>query len=32
MNELHNRLEEEMVGFMKYEKQRDDITIMGIKL
>jgi len=32
MNEQHDKLEEEMVGFMKYEKQRDDITIMGIKL
>jgi len=26
------KLEEEMIGFMKTEKQRDDITILGIKL
>ena len=32
MNEQHVKLEEEMIGFMKLEKQRDDITIMGIKL
>ncbi len=32
MWELKVRLEELMLGFMKTEKQRDDITIMGIKL
>ena len=26
------KLEEEMIGFMKTEKQRDDITILSIKL
>jgi serine phosphatase RsbU (regulator of sigma subunit) len=25
-------LEEELLGFMKYEKQRDDITILGIQI
>jgi serine phosphatase RsbU (regulator of sigma subunit) len=25
-------LEEELLGFMKYEKQRDDITVLGIEL
>jgi len=32
MNEQHDKLEDEIYGFMKLEKQRDDITIMGIKL
>ncbi|MFC2099018.1 PP2C family protein-serine/threonine phosphatase, partial [Bacteroidota bacterium] len=32
MTEQQNKLEEEILGFMKVEKQRDDITIMGIKL
>lgn len=25
-------LEEELLGFMKYEKQRDDITVLGVEL
>jgi serine phosphatase RsbU (regulator of sigma subunit) len=25
-------LEEELLGFMKYEKQRDDITVMGVQI
>jgi serine phosphatase RsbU (regulator of sigma subunit) len=32
MKEQQLKLEEEVIEFMKYEKQRDDITIMGIKL
>ena len=32
IEEQKRRLEEMMIGFMKIEKQRDDITIMGIKL
>ncbi|MFC2116043.1 YfiR/HmsC family protein [Bacteroidota bacterium] len=32
MEEQKLKLEEAIVGFMKIEKQRDDITIMGIKL
>lgn len=32
MAEQKQKLEEEMIGFMKTEKQRDDITIVGIKL
>ena len=32
MNEQQTKLEEEIMEFMKLEKQRDDITIMGIKL
>ncbi len=25
-------LEEELIGFMKYQKQRDDITVLGVQL
>jgi serine phosphatase RsbU (regulator of sigma subunit) len=25
-------LEEELIGFMKYEKQRDDITVLGVQI
>lgn len=32
MKQQQALLEEEMMRFMQYEKQRDDITIMGIKL
>ena len=32
MNEQKRYLDEELVGFQKYEKQRDDITVLGIKL
>ena len=32
MDDQKIKLEEEIFGFMKFEKQRDDITIMGIKL
>jgi serine phosphatase RsbU (regulator of sigma subunit) len=32
VEEQKRKLEEMMIGFMKIEKQRDDITIMGIKL
>jgi serine phosphatase RsbU (regulator of sigma subunit) len=32
MAEQQTKLEEQMMGFMKHQKQRDDITIMGIKL
>ncbi len=32
MEAQKTKMEEEMIGFMKFEKQRDDITIMGIKL
>ncbi len=32
MNEQQSKLEEVIMGFMKLEKQRDDITIMGINL
>ncbi len=32
INDQQSRLEEQMMGFMKLEKQRDDITIIGFKL
>ena len=32
MQEQKSRIEEAMIGFMKTEKQRDDITILGLKL
>ncbi len=32
MSEQKNRLDYELVSFQKYEKQRDDITVLGIKL
>lgn len=32
MDQQKSKLEEKMLGFMKLEKQRDDITVMGIKL
>jgi serine phosphatase RsbU (regulator of sigma subunit) len=32
MSSQKQKIEEEMIGFMKAEKQRDDITIIGIKL
>ena len=32
MEEQKKHFEEELLGFMRYEKQRDDITVVGIKL
>jgi len=32
MDEQKTNLEERLLSFMKYEKQRDDITLLGIKL
>ena len=32
MEEQKSNLENELLGFMKYAKQRDDITIMGIEI
>ena len=32
MEKQKQSLEEELLGFMKYEKQRDDITVLGIQI
>ncbi|WP_158281397.1 SpoIIE family protein phosphatase [Sediminitomix flava] len=32
MSEIHEELEKEMKDFMKTEKQRDDMTVIGLKL
>jgi len=32
MEKQKQSLEEELIGFMKYEKQRDDITVLGIQI